>query len=240
MIKNTLVLLVGGAALMGSMGCGAKTANDRWNEGGDTSAAVATCKPCDESRRVREAAAPSPSCNESAGDDEGRNVREGAAAQFAAKDKGLIPIRAVGPGGTTLELSTKGLAACWESEIKRARADIAKLPGSQQGIPAEDDSTRVYVFSVFSTVRAIPRAELATALAEGSRLASAEEVATERADHKCGARDVRCSALWLAFLVEKFSKGDDGKMMATFGFKRVACVGDEWSGSLPLEYQPKP
>jgi hypothetical protein len=33
-----------------------------------------------------------------------------------------------------------------------------------------------------------------------------------------------------------YSTGEVGQMMAALRFGRIACVGDDWEGSLPLKY----
>jgi hypothetical protein len=60
-------------------------------------------------------------------------------------------------------------------------------------------------------------------------------VAEDKATLSCGDSTVKCSPRWLEEMAATYSTGEVGHMMAALRFGKIACVGDDWAGSLPLK-----
>lgn len=169
-------------------------------------------------------------------DAKGQALREQAAAKLAGKNQDRRPtMRAVGRNGTTLELSTKGLAACHQEQTAKTMATLQEPSGGSQGVPSLKDPGRVYVVTPEGEVSTALRDEVASLLVRGFALASRERVAAEKATASCGDPNAKCSPSWLAEMAASYATGESGQMMAALGFGQIACVGDDWEGTLPLK-----
>jgi hypothetical protein len=169
-------------------------------------------------------------------DPEGRAQRERAVEKLAAKSKSRLPaMRAVGRNGTIFELSTKGLADCHAEAISKTLGSLTSPSAEGEGVVAPTDPSRVYVVTPEGDLGTALRDELPSLRRRAFSLASREMVAEAKATLECGDPTAKCSQRWLEEMATTYSSGDVGQLMAALGFARIACVGDDWEGSLPLK-----